>query len=61
MELNTLLAFFVRDIGYDMFAKLFEEEGKKIKGETFEREKESNSEIDLNVIEIGRASCRERV
>lgn len=40
---------FVRDIGYDMFAKLLEEEGKKIKGETFEREKESNSEIDLNV------------
>lgn len=40
---------FVRDIGYDMFAKLLEEEGKRIKGETFKPEEESNSEIDLNV------------
>ena len=40
---------FVRDIGYDMFAKLLEEEGKKIKGETFEAQKQSNSEIDLQV------------
>ncbi len=41
---------FVRDIGYDMFAKLLEEEGKKIKGETFSAKKESNnSEIDLQV------------
>ena len=41
---------FVRDIGYDMFAKLLEEEGKKIKGETFSEKKESNnSEIDLQV------------
>lgn len=40
---------FVRDIGYDMFAKLLEEEGKRIKGETFKAEKESNCEIDLQV------------
>jgi len=40
---------FVRDIGYDMFAKLLEEEGRKIKGETFESEKESGTEIDLQV------------
>jgi transcription-repair coupling factor (superfamily II helicase) len=39
---------FVRDIGYDMFAKLLEEEGKKAKGETFAPEKKSNDgEIDL--------------
>ena len=40
---------FVRDIGYDMFSKLLEEEGKKIKGETFSGEKESNCEIDLQI------------
>lgn len=40
---------FVRDIGYDMFARLLEEEGKKIKGETSAPQKKSNSEIDLNV------------
>ncbi len=41
---------FVRDIGYDMFSKLLEEEGKKIKGETSGQTKESNnSEIDLQV------------
>ena len=45
---------FVRDIGYDMFSKLLEEEGKKIKepGESkaLSSQKESeNSEIDLKV------------
>ncbi|MCL2334463.1 MAG: transcription-repair coupling factor [Endomicrobia bacterium] len=40
---------FVRDIGYDMFSKLLEEEGKKVKGETFAPEAGSNSEIDLQV------------
>lgn len=40
---------FVRDIGYDMFAKLLEEEGHKIKGETFEAQSESNSSVDLQV------------
>ncbi|MDR1196033.1 MAG: transcription-repair coupling factor [Endomicrobium sp.] len=40
---------FVRDIGYDMFAKLLEEEGKKIKGEKVEQEKEISSEIDLQI------------
>ncbi|MDR2426878.1 MAG: transcription-repair coupling factor [Endomicrobium sp.] len=40
---------FVRDIGYDMFAKLLEEEGKKIKGKTVEREKDLVCEIDLQI------------
>ena len=40
---------FVRDIGYDMFSKLLEEEGKKIKGEAFDARNELNSEIDLQV------------
>ncbi|MDR2192442.1 MAG: transcription-repair coupling factor [Endomicrobium sp.] len=38
---------FIRDIGYDMFSKLLEEEGKKVKGETFESQKEQACEIDL--------------
>ncbi|MDR1941264.1 MAG: transcription-repair coupling factor [Endomicrobium sp.] len=41
---------FVRDVGYDMFAKLLEEEGKKVKGETLTQEKKSNDcEIDLQI------------
>lgn len=41
---------FVRDIGYDMFSKLLEEEGKKIKNPGERPQKESeNSEIDLKV------------
>ena len=41
---------FARDIGYDMFSKLLEEEGKKIKGESSIPQKEiENSEIDLKV------------
>lgn len=40
---------FVRDIGYDMFAKLLEEEGKKIKGEKNLAKQELNTEIDLQV------------
>ncbi|MDR3112858.1 MAG: transcription-repair coupling factor [Endomicrobium sp.] len=41
---------FIRDIGYDMFAKLLEEEGKKVKGGVDDKnQKEQNSEIDLQV------------
>jgi len=42
---------FIRDIGYDMFAKLLEEEGKKLKGKGSETvsQKEENVEIDLQV------------
>lgn len=41
---------FVKDIGYDMFAKLLEEEGRKIKGEKIKDElKVSETEIDLQV------------
>ncbi|MCA6071244.1 MAG: transcription-repair coupling factor [Endomicrobium sp.] len=37
---------FVKDIGYDMFAKLLEEEGKKIKGDKFVQEQIATT-IDL--------------
>ncbi|MDR1695991.1 MAG: transcription-repair coupling factor [Endomicrobium sp.] len=41
---------FVRDIGYDMFSKLLEEEGKKIKGESASKTSaKENGEIDLKV------------
>jgi transcription-repair coupling factor (superfamily II helicase) len=41
---------FVRDIGYDMFAKLLDEEGQKIKGETSSAPvEEKNCEINLNI------------
>ncbi|MDR3274476.1 MAG: transcription-repair coupling factor [Endomicrobium sp.] len=40
---------FVRDIGYDMFAKLLEEEGKKIKEGPYETQEKKNTTIDLKV------------
>ena len=41
---------FVRDVGYDMFAKLLEQEGRKIKGETAENAQEDKlCEIDLQI------------
>jgi transcription-repair coupling factor (superfamily II helicase) len=40
---------FVRDIGYDMFAKLLEEEGKKVKGDAVEPQKNKNTVIDLQI------------
>jgi len=40
---------FVRDIGYDMFAKLLEEEGKKVKGDAVEPQKNKNTIIDLQI------------
>jgi transcription-repair coupling factor (superfamily II helicase) len=40
---------FVRDIGYDMFAKLLEEEGKKVKGDAVESQENKNTSIDLHI------------
>ncbi|AKL98583.1 transcription-repair coupling factor [Endomicrobium proavitum] len=40
---------FVRDIGYEMFSRLLEQEGKKIKGEASSAKKTSETEIDLRV------------
>jgi transcription-repair coupling factor (superfamily II helicase) len=40
---------FVRDIGYDMFAKLLEEEGKKVKGDAVELQENKNTTIDLQI------------
>jgi transcription-repair coupling factor (superfamily II helicase) len=40
---------FVRDIGYDMFAKLLEEEGKKVKGDAVESQEKKNTAIDLQI------------
>jgi transcription-repair coupling factor (superfamily II helicase) len=40
---------FVRDIGYDMFAKLLEEEGKKVKGDAIESQENKNTTIDLQI------------
>ncbi|MDR2860736.1 MAG: transcription-repair coupling factor, partial [Elusimicrobiota bacterium] len=40
---------FVRDIGYDMFSKLLEEEGEKVKGLTPHEKEEKTCEINLNV------------
>jgi len=40
---------FVRDIGYDMFAKLLEEEGKKLKGNISKTPEKENTTIDLQV------------
>jgi transcription-repair coupling factor (superfamily II helicase) len=40
---------FVRDIGYDMFAKLLEEEGGKIKGDAVESQENKNTAIDLQI------------
>ncbi|GMO54565.1 MAG: hypothetical protein Ta2C_07980 [Candidatus Endomicrobiellum trichonymphae] len=40
---------FVRDIGYDMFAKLLEEEGKKVKGDAVESQEKKNTVIDLQI------------
>jgi transcription-repair coupling factor (superfamily II helicase) len=40
---------FVRDIGYYMFAKLLEEEGKKVKGDAVEPQENKNTTIDLQI------------
>ncbi|MDR0800153.1 MAG: transcription-repair coupling factor [Endomicrobium sp.] len=40
---------FIRDIGYDMFAKLLEEEGKKVKGDLSEAQEKKNIAIDLQI------------
>jgi transcription-repair coupling factor (superfamily II helicase) len=40
---------FVRDIGYDMFARLLEEEGKKAKGDISEIQEKKNTIIDLHI------------
>jgi transcription-repair coupling factor (superfamily II helicase) len=41
---------FVRDIGYDMFAKLLEEEGRKVKGDVLEeKEAKKMTSIDLRM------------
>ncbi|MCA6079637.1 MAG: transcription-repair coupling factor [Endomicrobium sp.] len=40
---------FIRDIGYDMFAKLLEEEGKKVKGDLSEAQEKKNIVIDLQI------------
>jgi transcription-repair coupling factor (superfamily II helicase) len=40
---------FIRDIGYDMFAKLLEEEGKKVKGNTVEPLENKDTTIDLQI------------
>lgn len=41
---------FVRDVGYEMFSRLLEEEGKKVKGiNTPEEERQTAAEIDLQV------------
>jgi transcription-repair coupling factor (superfamily II helicase) len=40
---------FVRDIGYDMFSKLLEEEGNKLKGNIIETDVCKNTVIDLQV------------
>jgi len=41
---------FVRDIGYDMFAKLLEEEGKKVKGDISDtKEYKKTASIDLRI------------
>jgi transcription-repair coupling factor (superfamily II helicase) len=40
---------FVRDIGYDMFAKLLEEEGKKVKGDVVESQENKNTAVDLHI------------
>jgi transcription-repair coupling factor (superfamily II helicase) len=41
---------FVKDIGYDMFAKLLEEEGKKVKGNIFDiKEDKKTTSLDLRI------------
>jgi transcription-repair coupling factor (superfamily II helicase) len=40
---------FVIDIGYDMFAKFLDEEGKKIRGDTFAIQEKKHTIIDLQV------------
>jgi transcription-repair coupling factor (superfamily II helicase) len=40
---------FVRDVGYDMFARLLEEEGRKVKGSMPEIQEKENTVIDLQV------------
>jgi transcription-repair coupling factor (superfamily II helicase) len=40
---------FVRDVGYDMFAKLLEEEGKKVKGDAVESQEGKNTTINLQI------------
>ncbi|GMO64990.1 MAG: hypothetical protein Nk1A_1940 [Endomicrobiia bacterium] len=41
---------FVKDIGYDMFAKLLEEEGEKLKGNVFDKvKKKEDTSIDLRI------------
>jgi transcription-repair coupling factor (superfamily II helicase) len=40
---------FVRDVGYDMFARLLEEEGRKIKGSMPETQEKGNTTINLQV------------
>ncbi|MDR1087149.1 MAG: transcription-repair coupling factor [Endomicrobium sp.] len=41
---------FVKDIGYDMFSKFLEEEGKKVKGDMFDiKEDKKTTSIDLRI------------
>jgi transcription-repair coupling factor (superfamily II helicase) len=40
---------FIKDIGYNMFAKLLKEEGEKIKGNAVESQENKNTVIDLQI------------